>query len=999
MRTSQGLLAYLAAFAFVLILPLLSLATIATYQFAAAERARLEASADNANQDIVILIEHEIATRVALLRALSTAPTLRSGDLERFEVQVRDLARLEHLQFIMIDPSGQQVFNTIVEPGEPLPRTPDLELYHETFLKKDVHVSNLFFGSVTGALLVQVAIPIRKEGRFLGTLSATLSPDRVVQLLREGLPPGPFYATVLDREGVIVARSAEPKTYIGKALPALAEACRGAKSSVTMVNPQNVSIFGYCRRPNLSGWVIAAVIERDALTAPLINSLSLLALIGAALLLLATASACWIGRRLTRAHGALVLAAQAIGEGRQIPAFVTPLKEANLVGAALADASRSIMIQATELQRTNQALEGRVLARTEELQTKTTILETTIDTMTQGLIVIDLEGRIPICSTQARKLLDLPDALMDARPSYAALMAFQGSRDEYVGLPADARACVLPRAGDDPSAFEYRRPSGMVLQVHTVPVPRGGGFVRTITDVTERARHEHELEQAKETAERASRAKGDFLATISHEMRTPLNAMIGYSDLLCREATASDSVRRYAGRISGAGAALLSLIDDILDLGRIEAGVIDIRAEPFVLRTCLDAVVSIVKPQAQAKALRLDLDVDAEPDARFLGDQDRLRQVLVNLLSNAIKFTHAGSVTLRVRQRSGSDGQQSLHLAVSDTGIGIAAGDEGSLFQRFHQLDPSLNRRFEGAGLGLAISKQLVEHLGGRIGLTSCLGAGSTFWFELPVVPTSLPTPCDATGIVQAAKDKRVLVVEDVTLNQDLARELLEIAGYAVDIVGNGAEAVAAAKRRSYSLILMDLSMPEMDGLTATRLIREAGIDASQTPIIACTANVLPAHERAFHAAGVDAYLRKPMRQNELYATIARVLGTHAREEAVSEPVTVADAPQGPSLVSLLGAHRAVAALDTLAGELNALTDADPRGADAQARVARLAHAMISTACMLDMNDLAQGCRTLETACLRRTGIARALAALRPLITQAVTQGEDMKRLIGRQAA
>ncbi len=250
--------------------------------------------------------------------------------------------------------------------------------------------------------------------------------------------------------------------------------------------------------------------------------------------------------------------------------------EADRIGHALADASHAIAEQAGELQRTNQELEARVEARTRELAAKTALLETTLDTMTQGLIVIDGAERIAVCNRQARTLLDLPKVLMDTRPTIDELLAFKNARGEFALCTNRSFQLLKPRVGDELSVYERERPNGIVLQVATVPIGDGAGFVRTYSDVTESRCHARQLEEAKSAAEAANRAKGEFLANISHEMRTPLSAVIGYSELLLKSGEGGQNTQRYANRIHGASSALLSLVDDLLDLGKIEAGVIDI---------------------------------------------------------------------------------------------------------------------------------------------------------------------------------------------------------------------------------------------------------------------------------------------------------------------------------------------------------------------------------------------------------------------------------------
>ncbi len=278
---------------------------------------------------------------------------------------------------------------------------------------------------------LQVALPISRAGEVVAILSTTFFPERLVGLLKEGLPPGPFSATILDRNGIIIARSSLPEQYIGKPLKALAEGSKERQGSLDTFNAQGVPIFVHYRRPELSGWVIAAAVERSALTAPLTRSLYVLGGTAAVLALLALGVAAWVGLKILRAQRALVEAAESVGAGRVIAPPTTPLKETDRIGHALAEASHSIAEQAGELLRTNQQLETRVEARTRELAAKTALLETTLDTMTQGLIVIDGAERIAVCNRQARTLLDLPDALMDTRPTIDELLAFKNARGEF----------------------------------------------------------------------------------------------------------------------------------------------------------------------------------------------------------------------------------------------------------------------------------------------------------------------------------------------------------------------------------------------------------------------------------------------------------------------------------------------------------------------------------------------------------------------------------------
>lgn len=993
MRRSRTLLSHLAAFALVVTLPLLVGLAIITYRFAVAERSYLYGLTEDAYRDIAAHVERELSTRIAMLEALAGANSLQDGKIPAFEQQLRELSLRTGVNFVLFDLAGQQLVNTGRPQGGALPGIADPEMIRGVARTKGVDVSNLLPGSGTGRFQARVAVPVMRHDDVVAVLASTISPERLVDVLKKGLPHGPFFATILDRAGVILARSVAPEKFIGKPFPALAAEATLDQGSISLVSAQGVPIVGYYGRSDLSGWIIVAAIEHSALTAPLIRSLWTLAVAAACLAALAIGGGWWIGRRMTRAHQALLAAAAAMGKGQMVVPTKTALFEANLVGQALAAASRSIARQAGELQQANQELEERVQSRTRELARKTVLLETTLNAMNQGLIVIDADGRVPVSNSQARRMLALPDALMDRHPTIDEVFATQERAGEFVGMTAGAVRLLKQVPNDERNIFERQRRDGTVLEVQTVPIyGAAGGFLRTYTDITAHRQHARALEEARDAAERANRAKDDFLATMGHEMRTPLNAVIGYSEQLIRVGILDSSARRSAERIRGAASALLCLVDDVLDIEMIEAGILDIRAEPFSLDALVDEAASMVRPSALDKGLELNISADAMSRGFFLGDQDRLRQILLNLLNNAIKFTPAGAVHLSVSGRTGKEGRHILRFTVADTGIGIGKAEQTDVFQRFYQVDPATDRRLGGVGLGLAICKHLVERMGGSIGVESDLRQGSMFWFELGLVPASVESTA-VQNILRKPCSAHILVAEDVVMNQELARELLESAGHTVEIVSNGAEAVEAVKRGAYDLVLMDLSMPEMDGLTATRQIRAADIPAASIPIVACTANVLPARVTALRDAGVDAYLRKPLRPAELHATVARVLVRGSDQSpgeilpSLAEPVR----DDVLSIVSLLGPKRVIAALDGLAEDLKTLALADASDSVGRGQLGERAHAIISTASMLGMTELAERCRDLENACRQGTGVTEALERLSGAAEIALAQGSRMR--------
>jgi PAS domain S-box-containing protein len=451
--------------------------------------------------------------------------------------------------------------------------------------------------------------------------------------------------------------------------------------------------------------------------------------------------------------------------------------------------------------------------------------------------------------------------------------------DDFASLSRAWRACLAsqtPLVAD----LRYVHANGDVRYCSSRATPVRNaegelmGFVGTLADVTESKKVERALRAAKDAAEQAAQAKTDFLANTSHEIRTPMNAVVGVAQLLL-DSPLDAKQRELVDTILAGGEHLIAIINDILDFSKIESGKLQLEPIPVALQSAFQECHLLMHARAVEKGLAFHCDIDPTLPAAVLVDPGRLRQVLLNLVSNAIKFTEHGLVHVEVMRGQRQDGRTSLEVAVHDTGIGIPADRMGRLWKPFSQADTSTTRTHGGTGLGLVITERLVRLMGGEVAAESEEGKGSTFRFSIPIEPVALPQPAAkpaATATAPAADGRhplRVLVVEDNATNQKVAVRMLERLGVEPKLAGNGFEAVAAVHKQPYDVILMDIQMPGMDGVQATRRIHaEMGDHAPR--IVAMTAHAMPGDRERYMAEGMDDYISKPVHLETLAAVLAK---------------------------------------------------------------------------------------------------------------------------------
>ncbi|MFM8900005.1 MAG: ATP-binding protein [Burkholderiales bacterium] len=510
-------------------------------------------------------------------------------------------------------------------------------------------------------------------------------------------------------------------------------------------------------------------------------------------------------------------------------------------------------------------------ARQETVSSKA-LLDQALSSISDGFLLCDAQDKVLVWNQRYVSIFPWLKGVIHRGIAFETLVRYSVGHYLPTGNAAEHEDWITRRMQPHRSEhgdFEQDIGNGMVVHAIETRMP-DGGVVSVFRDITA---SERELARAKSAAEAANESKTQFLAAMSHEIRTPLNAVLGMNGLLLNTPL-TDEQRRYVELIRNSGQMLLAVINDVLDISKIEAARMQLEIAEFSPRVIVDEVTALLSVRAQAKGLAFLTQVNPSLPVALRGDASRLRQILFNLIGNALKFTEQGQVQVLVYHEPMDDGRCWLCVAVKDSGIGIAPEALPTLFDRFTQADSSTARRYGGSGLGLAISKELAELMKGSLSVESRLGVGSTFELRVPLVVGDRRklVQLELSGDVaqRAAHSLRILVAEDNGVNQILIKAILDQMGHYSDIVADGIEAVRQVQQAQYDLLLMDIQMPEMDGQAATQAIRALGGIYAQIPIIAMTANAMVQDRNTYLGSGMTDYVSKPIVVRQLALAIEK---------------------------------------------------------------------------------------------------------------------------------
>lgn len=525
-----------------------------------------------------------------------------------------------------------------------------------------------------------------------------------------------------------------------------------------------------------------------------------------------------------------------------------------------------------------------IAAATTQMQDSQARFDAAIGALPAGFAIYDRDTRLVLCNERFRKFYDKCRPRLQTGRSYQEILNYAINAGQFAGIDSidskrgeDFLEILSNRHQLGSSVYDLELHNGIWLRVYEERMPHGG-LVSFHVDVTEERQKEQALEVARREAEEANKSKSTFLATVSHEVRTPLNGVLGMLGILSEDQSLDADQRHYAQTAHRSAQHLLVLLNEILDISKMEAGKLTLEPGSFILTESLDGAMDLIRADASGKQLTVTTLLDERlRDESVLADEGRLRQIVLNLLSNAVKFTDQGEVRLEAQLLAESDEELQVRISVTDTGVGFDPAEASRLFIPFEQLDTDAMRRAQGTGLGLSICKRLVEQMGGELTAQGSPGEGARF--DIALKFPRCKAPRNQRGDNQLAplprelnwRSMRILLAEDSPTNQLVVQAMLKDSGYLIDVASNGVEAVKAVSSLHYDLVLMDVFMPEQDGMLATQEIRQK-YSYDELPIIALTANAMEGDSERFLDVGMNDYLSKPVDKRLLLQTLYRWL-------------------------------------------------------------------------------------------------------------------------------
>jgi PAS domain S-box-containing protein len=718
---------YLILLVLAAVLPVVIFAGVMTYLSYQQQRENLANGMIERTRAISAALDREFLVSIQSLKVLAASTHLDKGQLAEFYGDMKGaLAGYSRAwqNLTLVDSSGQQLINLRRLFGSPLPPSGNPEAIERVRQSKEATIGNLSPGPVTGAPGIVVHVPVLKDGEVKYVLNAVFYPGPLTDLLLQQKLPSGWIATIIDRNQIVVARTSNVEKFFGK--PAsqsfTAQAKQYQEASWRGTTLDEMAVIAAHHRSDLSGWTVGLASPTEEVDAPLWKSLMLTGAGGLALLLAALALAAAVGRRVAAPVSALSRAAEKLGRGETPEIPLSPIAEMSRLAQGLENAAM-LRMQAEE-----------------QLRYQLQLSRSITDKAADSIFVCDEHGRATFINPEAAKTFGFTAEELTGQPLHDKI------HHRYPdGRPFARTECILEQihttgktVRNQEQVFFRKNGSPVIVECSNAPLEVNGqrvGAVLMARDVTEQRaqedirRRSEELEEQNLRIREADRLKSEFLANMSHELRTPLNAVIGFSEVLVdgKAGPLTPQQREYLNDVLTSAQHLLQLINDVLDLAKVESGKMEFEPETFFVKRVVDEVCTVIAPAASKK--KITIDVAVSPDAVAILDQRKFKQVLYNLLSNAVKFSYENG---EVKVAAGLDAKGNLRLAVKDFGVGIKKEDLSRIFRNFEQLDPGPALRQQGTGLGLALTKKMVELQGGSIIVESQFGKGTTFTITIP---------------------------------------------------------------------------------------------------------------------------------------------------------------------------------------------------------------------------------------------------------------------------